>query len=147
MFLLMAGCRSEAHRATPAPDGTPDWATAFEYGIEVEADTIRVRFEVADGFHVYSQGETVGRPLELRSEPDSAYVIENVRYPEGETKDLPIGRSVVVEGAGLVEGELDRRPDASNDRVRGVFRYQVCTDEACDRPRTDSFEAEPEPQS
>jgi len=147
MLLLLAGCRSEAPRAAAAGKSMPDWASAFEYTIEVDSDAIRVRFEVADGFHVYSQGETVGRPLELQSEPDSAYVIRDVRYPEGETKDLPIGRSVVVEGEDRVEAELQRRPDASDDRVRGVFRYQVCTDEACDRPRTDSFEAEPEPKS
>lgn len=147
LLLSASGCRGEAPPTVASAKSLPDWKSAFEYVIEVEADAIRVRFSVADGFHVYSQGEAVGKPLQLQSAEDSAFLIEGVRYPEGVTKDLPIGRSVIVEGEGRVEATLARREDARDDRVRGVLRYQVCTDEACDRPRTDAFEVEPEPES
>lgn len=120
----------------------PDWTSAFRYQVKAEGDRLWVDFQVQEGFHVYTQGETVGRPLELEVGEDSPVGLAgDVRYPKGKEKNLTIGRSVTVEGAGRVEAPLANAPP-DGATVRGIFRYQVCSDRMCDRPRSAPFEVE-----
>lgn len=168
---LVFACRAEAPSnptsASPqaAPSGAsdeapdlparpaPDWKRAFRHEVRYDAErqAIVIAIEVDEGYHVYTEGETIGKPLHVALAEDGPYEIDgSVRYPEGVTKDLPIGRSVIVEGEAEVVAPI--RPRNEEDRgkpgsAEGRFRYQVCTDEACDRPRTQSFEVDVAPTS
>lgn len=147
------GCRDPGS-APPAPPSAsearagnrlPDWQAGFRYEVAVHGDRLVVEFEVQEGFHVYTVGETVGRPLKLTIDPESPVQPAGpVVYPKGETKQLSIGQSVTVEGAGNLRVPLKMPAEAS--QVTGRFRYQVCTDSLCDRPRTRPFRVPVKPQ-
>jgi len=128
---------------------SPDWEAAFDHevGYDPARSAVVVRVEVAEGFHVYTNGETIGKPLRVALDEDGAFAIDGeVDYPKGVTKDLPIGRSVIVEGEAEVVAPIRAREASAEDAetdapstAHGTFRYQVCTDRACDRPRTEPF--------
>jgi hypothetical protein len=166
LFGLLCACRGEStaptepstsppppeETAAPPAEAPTDWKAAFSHRVRYDAErhALVVEVEVADGFHVYTQGETIGKPMKLTLAPEGAFEVEGgVTYPEGVTKDLPIGRSVIVEGEAEVVAPLKPKDgeSAAADVAKGRFRYQVCTDEACDRPRTESFEVEVGPRS
>jgi hypothetical protein len=126
---------SSSTKEPPLRSKTVDWTHAFRH--EVSIDTARgalvVSVHLAKGFHAYTTGESVGRPLEVRVDPASVAIRGRPVYPQGRTKDLPTGRSVVVQGDAEIVVPLVLTPTVSV--VRGTLGYQVCTAEACDRPR------------
>ncbi len=134
---------------TQAPtkvNAMPDWSNAISHTVRLnpEANMVQVDVLVKAGFHAYTVGETTGKPLVLEIADDSEYTLAgDVSYPKGKIKDLPVGRSVIVEGQALVSAPVKAKNEASKT-VRGSFRYQVCSNEACDRPRTKKFELQAE---
>lgn len=164
--LLLAGCKTEpgpAKSAEPEPSKLtgkakealvmeaqpagsagemPDWASAFRHEVRFDSErkAVVVDVELKPGFHAYTVGETIGRPLKLEFAADSAYQpAGEIQYPEGETKDLPIGKSVIVHGKAAIVAPVAAKEGVSGGDARGKFQYQVCTEEACDRPRTVEF--------
>jgi hypothetical protein len=145
LWALALACRSEpatTPAGSPAPAETPpapDWRGAFEHTVRWDAErgAIVVAVHVDDGFHVYTTGETIGKPMQLALDEGEVQLDGDVVYPRGVTKDLPIGRSVIVEGDAEVVATVQR--PAAPATASGAFRYQVCTDRACDRPRTEPF--------
>lgn len=166
-FLLLFGCKSEggptkapepepsklsgkakealvmeAQPAAGAAGEMPDWASAFSHTVRFDGErsAVVVEVELKPGFHAYTVGETIGRPLKLEFAADSAYQpTGEIQYPEGETKDLPIGKSVIVHGKAAIVAPVAVKEGSSGAEARGKFQYQVCTEEACDRPRTVDF--------
>lgn len=152
LALALAACKADpaqAPAAAPAPkaatapveDQMPDWKAAFSHHVAFDpaAKAVTVHVKVAPGFHAYTVGETTGKPMLLTIAEDSEFGLEgDVKYPSGVTKDLPVGRSVIVEGEAEISAQVTPKSDAAKT-VKGSFRYQVCTDEACDRPRTAPF--------
>lgn len=123
-----------------APSDFPDWKAAFRFQVKGEPDAVVVEFRVQDGFHAYAEGETIGRPLDLTLEEGPVRLAGPVETPPGQPKDLPVGRSVTVEGTGRIRAPVTYEGDRAT--ARGTFHYQVCTDEMCDRPRNHPFEVE-----
>ena len=143
--LALAACKDApkgAAPAAPAPvDQMPDWKSAISHQVafDAAAKTVKVQVKVAPGFHAYTVGETTGKPLKLDIAEDSDFALEGeVQYPKGTEKALPMGRSVIVEGTAEVSAQVAPKSETAK-QVKGTFRYQVCTDEACDRPRTEPF--------
>lgn len=149
LALTTAGCAKSSEPAAPskapaapAANEMPDWKRAISHEVRFDAakKEVVVDVKVKPGFHAYTTGETTGKPLKLTIAEDSDFALEGeVRYPKGIEKDLPVGRSVIVEGEAQVSATVTPKSDAAK-AVKGAFRYQVCTDEACDRPRTAKFE-------
>lgn len=142
--LFLAGCPAEAPReAAPPPTEAVDWAAAFDHEVRYDAakKAVVVDVKIAPGFHAYTVGETTGRPLKLSV--DDPWKLGDVAYPKGLAKNLPIGKSVIVEGSASVVGPVTA-PEAPPAQITGKFAYQVCTDEACDRPRSAKFAVKPE---
>lgn len=149
--LAMGGCREEkTFERAPAPmkregtsiaaklDDGPRWDTALTYSARVDGaqKALLVDVVIAPGFHAYTEGETVGKPLALELAADSAVAGAGpVVYPKGVAKDLPVGRSMIVEGRAQILAPLALPDGSAGKSVTGTFRYQVCTDTACDRPR------------
>lgn len=126
--------------AAPEQKPPPNWAEAIkiDVGFDAARGAVVADLRIAPGFHAYTEGETIGRPLKLESAADSELKVEAVQYPTGTTKELPLGRSVIVEGDAEVVGKI--AAPVAGKKVKGQLAYQVCTDEACDRPRTLPFE-------
>ncbi len=154
LFLASQLCACpDARQEAPPPRGEPgvaevksppepDWQKAFEYQIQYDGTgkALVVDVKIAPGYHAYTVGETIGKPLNLTLDDTSAYTSAGeVKYPEGETKDLPIGRSVIVEGAARIVAPVQKKQGATDNHATGTFRWQVCTEDACDRPRTKPF--------
>jgi len=114
----------------------PDWGSAFTAASRWDAGkkAVVVDVSVAPGFHAYTTGETVGKPLLLTVKPESALKVAEVEYPKGTTKELSTGRSVIVEGKAEIVAIVS--DPVAGKSVDATLRYQVCTPEACDRPRT-----------
>jgi hypothetical protein len=124
-----------------AGEPMPNWAEAFKYTARWDAATkaVVVDLDIAPGFHAYTTGETIGKPLVVELAAESDFVLaSDVKYPTGVTKDLPLGRSVIVEGKSAIVAEVKAKAAATGD-AKGTLRYQVCTEKACDRPRTVPF--------
>lgn len=160
MCLAHAACRERANpKDEPPPSrmkatepsqakldteaaGAPDWKSALKYDVRFDGARggVAVGLDIAPGFHAYTVGETIGRPLKVEIAADSPLKLDGeVQYPAGTTKDLPLGRSVIVEGKSEVFAPTAVEP---GKKVKGSFHYQVCTNDACDRPRTVPFELE-----
>lgn len=145
----LSGKAKEALVLEGQPGGTaaaagemPDWAAAFKHEIHFDGEKKAVVVAVAlkPGFHAYTVGETIGKPLKLEFAAESAYQPSGeIQYPVGETKDLPIGKSVIVHGNAEIVAPVAPKEGASGAAATGKFQYQVCTEEACDRPRTVDF--------
>jgi hypothetical protein len=149
--LAAMGCRERANPKDEPPPSKPraaevaeavqqaptDWDSAIRIDVRYDAarQAVVAALQIAPGFHAYTTGETIGRPLELKIAPESELKAEGEpTYPQGVTKDLPIGRSVIVEGSAEVVAKL--ASPAAGKKANGTLAYQVCTDEACDRPKT-----------
>lgn len=124
-----------------AGEPMPNWAEAFKYTTRWDAakKAVVVDLDIAPGFHAYTVGETIGKPLVVELAADSDFALaSDVKYPTGVTKDLPLGRSVIVEGKSEIVAEVKPKA-APTGNAKGTLRYQVCTEKACDRPRTVPF--------
>ncbi len=147
---LLFACPSPDQKAPPPPpiekqDDGPDWTKAIDHSVrwDGEKKSLVVDVKIQPGFHAYTTGETIGKPLAIALDEKSAYALAgDVHYPEGITKDLPVGRSVIVEGSTQIVAPIQKKEGATGTQASGVFKWQVCTAEACDRPRTKEFAIE-----
>ncbi len=149
-MMFVPACKEEpgtsektlAH-ATPA---APDFTTAFKHAVRWDSgkSALVVDVSIAPGFHAYTTGETTGKPLLVEILADSDMVANGeVEYPKGVEKDLPIGKSVIVEGKAAITAPVKAKDAASaSKKAKGTLRYQVCTEKTCDRPRTAPFEVD-----
>ena len=134
--------RDDAKRSRPRPTelmqpAQPNWGAAFKYAARWDSarESAVVDVTIAPGFHAYAEGETVGKPLALEPKPDSPLKLAGpVSMPKGVVKELPIGRSVIVEGSAEIVAPI--ADPAPGKALEATFRYQVCTPDACDRPRS-----------
>lgn len=144
VMLAATACRDDAPSPnpsttalTPKLEQGPAWDTALTYGARYDAaqKALVVSVDIAPGFHAYTEGETIGKPLLLGIAADSEVALGGaIQYPKGVTKDLPVGRSVIVERHADIVAPL--ADPVAGKAVRASLRYQVCTETACDRPRT-----------
>jgi hypothetical protein len=143
VLLLAVACKDEppAPETKPASGTAPDFANAFKHSERWDpAKKARVvEVTVAPGYHAYTTGETTGKPLLVEIAADSDLVgAGEIEYPKGIEKTLPLGRSVIVEGNVQIVAPIAPKDPAVTGpkKGKGTLRYQVCTDQACDRPRT-----------
>lgn len=150
LLLALSGCERSAGtepagapRGEPAVRPGPDWSKAITLATRWDATRSAVVCDVviAPGFHAYSTGETVGKPLAIELDPGGDLVEAGPpQLPAGVAKDLPLGRSVIVTGSVELIAPARPRSDAhAGGTARGTIRYQVCTETACDRPRSTPF--------
>lgn len=142
LFFLLA-CTSRTSETPVEAKEAPE-VLDFQRAISIEPrlaeDAVVVSIRLEPGFHTYTTGETVGRPLKLTLAEDGVWQATGApSYPEGKKKETALGTSVVVENN--AEVRLPVEPTVpSPGALRGKLRYQVCTETACDRPREAIFE-------
>jgi hypothetical protein len=111
-----------------------------------ESVPIRLSFRIKDGFHINSSKPIQQNlsPTSVRFSPPSDILVGKFTYPAGELMQLPFmpdEKLSVYSGAFQVSGLLKTTNaiSPSTYRVRGVLRYQACTDRQCFPPRTTEF--------
>jgi DsbC/DsbD-like thiol-disulfide interchange protein len=140
--LLMAACKDSPEPSKPER-AAPDFAGAITLSPRFDPATseVAVSVDLRPGYHVYTTGETTGRPLALALDPASSWrAAGEPEYPDGKKKQTSLGTSVVVEDHAEVRLAVEPKTEADPGPVRGHLRYQVCTESACDRPRELEFE-------
>ncbi len=152
VFLLLTACPADpppgpartgsnppGSTAPPAARGGTDFASAIRVEPRRDAAAVVIDVRLEPGFHVYAEGEAVGRPLRAKIDEGRGWEATGpAQYPEGEKKQTSLGPSVIVERK--AEVRLPVRPLMDEPGpVHGELHYQVCTDEACDRPRVHRF--------
>ena len=146
VLLLASACKEEppAARRPDKPEDTPNFEAAFQHKERWDAEkkALVIEMTIAPGFHAYTTGEATGKPLAVELAPDSDLVATGeIEYPKGTVKDLSLGRSVIVEGAAqIVAPVAPKEGAASPPHLKGTLRYQICTEKACDRPRSMKFD-------
>jgi hypothetical protein len=139
IVMMLGACARDAtpERNTTAAAPAPEWDKALTYTARVDGarSALVVDVKVAAGFHAYTAGETIGKPMTLEIATDSEIAAAGpTAYPKGAVRDLSVGRSVIVEGRAELVAPL--ASPAAGKTAKGTFAYQVCTDTACDRPRS-----------
>ncbi len=133
----------EAPIRSEGPDFKSALKTRFDFDPGQQA--LVVHLDIAPGFHAYTVGESTGRPLQVSVPQDGPFTLGNVQYPKGIAKNLPIGPSVIVEGKAKIVAPVASKAAVDTKappRAKGTLHYQICTDEACDRPRKLAFDVE-----
>ena len=136
-------CKNQEADAPPEETGVQFGnAIQIKPRFEVEGPRVVIDVGLRPGFHVYTTGETVGRPLKIDlTEGGDWKAAQEPVYPSGRTKETALGSSVVVEREARVQLPVEPLMDNPGS-ITGTFEYQVCTDVACDRPRTLPFKLE-----
>jgi hypothetical protein len=121
------------------PDAPPDFAGAMTMKPAYKDGELVVTVALKPGFHAYAPGEEIGKPVSLVVKEQNGWKLEGApEIPAGETKDLgELGTSKVLEGTFPVKAKVT----GGNGALAGELEIQVCTDNACDRPRKHPFEA------
>src|SRR5262245_57971634 len=132
---LLTACpakNEETPQPTPEPGvqapKEPDWKSAFKHEINYDAakKAIVVDVTIQPGFHAYTVGETIGKPVAVALDEAGAFTLAgDVQYPAGETKDLPIGKSVIVEGTTQIVAPIQKKEGGTGDEATGTFKWQV----------------------
>ncbi len=122
------------------PDAPPDFANALEIAPAFDAATgkVTVTLKLKPGYHAYAPGEEVGKPVALAvDESKGGWKVEGaVSVPAGQKKDLgALGTSMILEG----NVELSAIVKGGSGDIEGKVEAQVCTDKACDRPKSHPF--------
>jgi hypothetical protein len=121
----------------PAPP--PDFGKALQLQPAFDKATgqLTVVMKLAPGFHAYAPGEAIGKPVELAVGPDNGWMVDGAPVvPAGKTKDLgELGKSMILEG----DVPLTATVKGGQGPIVGAVKAQVCTDSACDRPKTHAF--------
>jgi len=120
-------------------DTPPNFADAMRVAPAYDAatGTLVVTLDIREGFHAYAPGEEIGKPVELKLAEGSAWAIEGaVSIPAGVKKDLgELGTSMILEGRVPVSAVVK----GGSGEIAGAVEVQICTDNACDRPRKHPF--------
>ena len=143
----LSGCTKDTSvsqtAATPVAALDFQEAISFKPTFDGAAQAVIMQVNLKPGYHIYTTGETIGRPvrMELQTGGDWKPTGE-IEYPTGSKKVTSLGTSVVVEHKAMTRMPVAPAVDEPGKLI-GRFFYQVCTNEACDRPRSTDFELDP----
>ena len=118
-------------------EAAPDFANAMELlpTYDKASGKLTVTVKLRPGYHAYAPGEEIGKPLALTvDESKGGWKLEGaVQVPAGQKKDMgALGNSMILEG----NIDLTAVVKGGSGDIEGKLDAQVCTDKACDRPKS-----------
>jgi hypothetical protein len=130
-------------REAPDLPKAPDFKNAMKLAADHSAadGKLTVTLHLAEGYHAYAPGEKVGKPVQMSIQNSDGWTVEGAPViPAGVEKDLgELGKSQVLEG----KVSLTAVVKGGQGPIKGTVKVQICTDTACDRPKSVPFEAKP----
>jgi len=149
LVLMAAG----AARDDTAPPQTPSWVTPLPTDkISVapgKPATLRLRFKVADGYHINSNqpGSELLIPTKLQLNPPTDIGFGSITYPKGHDLTLAIAPDQplnVYTGEFTITAKVSAARTASPGKykVHGQLKYQACNDRSCFPPKLAPVEFE-----
>lgn len=134
-FLLFAiSCKKkDSSQAIHQPiDFSKSFAVTSDFDQKTSILTVNLKMD--EHVHAYAQGERIGKPLRLEIVNKNGWqAIGDTVIPEGAKKKLgDLGESRVLEGEVKLKQELKK----GSGPGEATLYLQICTDNVCDRPRT-----------
>ncbi|MBI1864595.1 MAG: hypothetical protein HYR98_02480, partial [Nitrospirae bacterium] len=100
---------------------------------------------LAEGFHVQANpaSEKFLIPVVVAFEREDLAHLANVRYPDALEKRFGFSPKAlrVYEGEFVIRVSFKSLPAPDGGRLKGILRYQACTDAACLPPAQEQFSA------
>ncbi len=114
-----------------------DDAFTWSQGYDKKTHMLLLSVNLKPGYHAYAAGESVGVPVELVVDKTGGWVVQGKPVlPKGKEKDLgALGKSVLLEGKFVISAKVSGGKGA----ILGALKMQICTESACDRPKTHPF--------
>jgi len=134
LFLVFTSACEAGNRQTLGDAAT--FAPAYDKKTKI----LSVHVKLRDGLHAYAPGETIGKPVTLVVKPQNGWKASgDVQLPKGKEKNLKTsGKSVIIEG----DFDVKTHVEGGRGPVLGELHLQVCSEDACDRPRIHPFEVQ-----
>lgn len=133
LLLFLTSCKKNR---TPPLEASLDFSKTFSISSSFDhgSTALIVDINLDDTVHAYAEGEQVGKPVKLELVSKNGWhALEKPQVPTGRKKSLgALGDSVVIEGPFRITQKLK----AGQGPGEAVLHLQVCTNNACDRPRT-----------
>lgn len=135
-FLALAFASASEAGNRPSLGDSATFATAYDK----KNKTLNVHVKLRDGVHAYAPGETTGKPVSLVVKPQNGWKTSgDVQLPRGKEKSLKtFGKSIIIDG----EFDVKTRVEGGSGPILAELHLQVCSENACDRPRVHPFEVQ-----
>lgn len=118
-----------------APNSQQPFRFEENYSIEhhIDNDVLSVVVNLKNGLHAYGSEESVGKPINLKIEPDNGWIgIGKPKFPKSHTTELKgLGKADTIEN----HFEITQKIKRGQGPGKALFSLQVCTDTMCDRPK------------
>jgi Disulphide bond corrector protein DsbC len=121
----------------PDFDGALRMTSSLVNDAAAKSATLTVTVTIAPGYHAYAPGEEIGKPIGLFVDAVNGWTLDgSVVVPAGTEKDLgELGKSMILEGS----VPLSAKVVGGTGKLTGHALVQICTDDACDKPRKHPF--------
>lgn len=143
-FLMIAMCLMTActkKDKQPKPTAHVDQKFSIDTNFDQEASILIINVNLPTGLHAYAVGEKIGKPIRLEISSTNGWrAAGNTEIPVGRIKKIAgLGESMVIEGPFVIKQKVVRGTGKGEARLH----LQVCSETACDRPRTHILEINP----
>lgn len=128
-YIFISGCNKTKSTNQPSDE----FAKNYTIKPKMIDDMLILEITLGPGLHAYAKGEKIGKPVHLEILPKNGWSSEgSPLIPEGQKKQLsPGNESVVLEGRFLIKQKVKK----GKSEGQAALHLQVCSKDACDRPR------------
>ncbi len=135
--LVDCECKPARHQVVENLDPYVNVPFAWKQIYDSSRQELVIEVELKKGFHAYAPGEQIGRPVFVDIDNANGWhTTGEVTLPKGLKKSLgSLGESVVLEG----QFQIQARVVGGKGPINGILHMQICTEQACDRPREHAF--------
>lgn len=100
------------------------------YKFNPKTSELSVKVTLPEGKHAYAPGELIGKPVQLVISPANKWELAGQpNIPNGNEKHL-------IDKQFEIKAKLKK----GSGPISGVFKMQLCSDSACERPQDYAFE-------
>jgi hypothetical protein len=129
LLLTLGSCKKQQPVSAQIIDFDKHYSITTDY----KDSTLTVKIKLDDMLHAYAEGEKIGRPVSLTIKEHNGWqALGPAIVPKGNKKMLiGLGESVTLDN----EIELKQKVIKGQGPGQALVYLQVCTDNACDRPK------------
>ena len=130
IILFILSCKKQSS----TPNILVDFEKSYAISHEIKSNILIITISLKNNYHAYALGERIGKPIGLEIIPEHGWAAAGpLTMPPGQSKKLSsLGPSQILEGT----FSLSRPIKIGTQKGKALLHMQICTDTACDRPRT-----------
>jgi hypothetical protein len=131
LAIFVVSCKKKEQDLSHSPDFNNSFSISSEF---IDATSqLKIAIHLADSFHAYAPGEKIGKPIKLEITNINGWAADGAAsIPPGKNKLMgELWQSIVLQGDVHISQKLKK----GNGQGEALLYLQVCTANACDRPR------------